>query len=202
MQIRKTLKVAVLSAVVLGLPAAEHVQANLINLYNWSNATRYSGAPQNNINILSLNSASFYGSLGTSPVHPLALPILTGNLATAPGAIYEISFIMQNNWLTDIGQIELSFGSFTTNFDLPPAQQAGGLRYFPVNIDFTAVANSLTTTMTFTVPVDVGGGISLGDFSVSDVPESTPTAGLFGFGVCALLFARHGRRWFQTSKPN
>ena len=163
----------------------------------------YSGSPQNNISILSLNSASFQGSLSTNnSAHPLALPILTGNLATTPGAIYEISFTMLNGWLTDIGQIELSFGNFTTNFDLPPAQQTGGLQYFPVNIDFTAIANSLTTTMTFTVPVDVGGQISLDNFSVNDVPETASSAGLLGLGAFALLLARHGRRWFPTSKRN
>ncbi len=158
MQIRWILKV-VLLVVVLGLKGSGYAQGNLLNLYTWTNATMHSSNPQHNVQIESFNSARFAGSLGTNNPYSFPVtPILTGNLATTPGASYEISFTMENMWITDWGPTEVSFGNFTTNFDLPRIQQRGSqYQYFPVNLDFTVLANSSTTTMTFTVAVDVGG---------------------------------------------
>ena len=201
MSISKSLLSVIVTILAIGLQASGHAQGNLVNLYDWSNDTMYSGSPQNNVSILSFNAASFNGSQSTNGApYSLALPVLTANLATGPGTTYEISFTMQNEFLESSGQTEVQFGGFTTNFDLPPARLIGGdLQSFPVNIDFTASAASWLTTMEFTVPVDTGDAISLNNFSVTEVPEIS-SASLFGFGGCVLLLVQQWRRLFQKRK--
>jgi hypothetical protein len=222
MKISKSLQIVMFSIIGLGLQSSGHAQASLVNLYDWMNETMYSSTPDFNVQIQSPNSVGFFGSRSTNNApYPFALPVLTGSLNTTPGTTYEISFTMQNDFVETIGQPEVSFGSFTTNFDLPAAQETDGqLQYFPVNIDLTAVAMSFDTTMTFTVPIDTGDAMSLNNLEVTAitgstignvfVPEPSTTKLVFCFGFAWLLAQRLGRLLkirsrlnnVQTFRPN
>ena len=186
-------------AILIGVQLEAQAQGNLVNLYNWSNETRYSGSPQYNVQISSPDSASFFGSQSTnnSPC-PLAVPVLSGSFDTTPGDVYDISFIMQNNFVENLGEPTVSIGAFATNFYLPAAKQAGPgqTQYFPVDISLTYVATSLTTDFTFKIPLDEGDTVSLENLTVTEAPESS-TAVIFGTLGCAWVLAQ---RWLSRFK--
>jgi hypothetical protein len=189
------LKFAILASVALQVASAANAQGNLIDLYNCSNETRYSGSPGHNVQIDSSDSAIFLGSQSTNNApSPFALPVLTGSFNTTPGDLYEISFTMQNNFFETIGQPTISVGEFFTNFDLPAAQRGSGgqLEINPVNIDFDYVATSLNTQFEFMVPLDSGDGASLNNFSIAEVPESSTNA-ILGSFVCLWFLMRRWR---------
>lgn len=187
-----------LSAILVGIGLDGRAQGNLVNLYDWSNNTRYSGSPNNNVRINSSDSAGFFGSGSTNNApYPLALPGLAGQIGTTPGTMYEISFTMENNTYESIGDPCVCFGDFTTNLDLPVAQANGPQsQYYPVDVDLSILATSSTTDFTFTVPADEGELISLDNLTVTEVPEMSTTA-IFGFFGCSWLFLR---RWRQVQK--
>jgi hypothetical protein len=189
------LKFAVLTSVALQVALVANAQGNLVDLYNWSNETRYSGSPGHNVQIDSSDSAVFFGSQSTNDApSPFALPVLTGNFDTTPGDIYEISFTMQNNFFETIGQPTISVGGFLTNFDLPAAERGSGgqLQFNPVNIDFSYVATSSATEFEFMIPLDTGDGASLNNFSIAEVPESSTDA-ILGSFVCLWFLMRRWR---------
>jgi hypothetical protein len=191
----------VMLAAMLAVELNGQAQANLINLYNWSNDTRYSGSPNHNVQIDSFDSAKFYGGRSTNNApSPLALPVLTGDLYTTPGASYEIAFTMQNDYLESIGNTKVSFGGFVTNLDLPSAQfNSQGLQVYPVDINLNFVATSQTTDFTFCVPLDEGDVISLDNFTMMEVPEM-PTSAILGLFGGFWLFLRWRKQVSNTKR--
>lgn len=208
MKINNRLQIVMLSTIALGLQTSGRAQGNLVNFNGWTNETMFvpPGTQSEFVQIDSPISATFEGGWTTNasglyPGIPTdASPILTGSLDTVPGAIYEIAFAMQLGQFE--GSAEMWFGDFTTNCDLTafynPANQ--GQPFGPVNMDFTVVATSATTTMSFQSYLDpVGGYASLYDVSVNEVPEIS-AARLFGFGGGVLLFAHQWLRLLQRKK--
>lgn len=181
-------------AILFGFQLEARAQGNLVDLYDWSNQTRYSGEPQHNVQVLSSDSAIFYGSQSTNNApYPLALPVLSGTFGTTPGDIYDISFTMQNDFVENLGEPTICIGAFATNFYLPAAQSInpGQTQYYPVDISFTYVATSSATDFTFKIPTDDGDSISLDNLCVTEAPENS-TGVIFGTLGCAWVF---GLRW-------
>lgn len=191
----KPLRAIITSAIVFGLQLAVNAQGNLVNLFDWSNETRFSGSPLNNVQIEASDAANFFGSDSTnnSPC-PFAVPELAGSVSTTPGTTYDISFTMQNDFVEG-AQAVISFDDFTTNLVLPAARQTSPfqMQYYPVDVELTYAATAGTTDFSFKLPIDDGDAVSLGDFSVIEVPE-TSTVGIFGIFGCAWLFARRWRK--------
>ncbi len=192
---RKFLFALLLSAILLQIQSKVEAQANLINLYDWSNNTQvgYDTNPNDYVNLSSFNSASFYGDL--SP-NGFAVPILSGTLSTIPGAAYEISFTLENQNNEACSGYEY-FGNTSTDIDMPPA---GGSpfspTFAPINVDFTVIANSTSTDMSFEFALDNSGVASLSDLTVQEVPEMS-TSEMFALGL-VLVFAWKSRRLLQT----
>lgn len=187
-------------AILLGFHLESRAQGNLVNLYDWSNETRYSGSPQYNVQISSSDSASFFGSQSTNNAPcPLAVPVLSGSFDTISGDVYDISFTMQNNFVENLGEPTVSVGSFATNFNLPAAKLMGPgqTEYFPVDISLAYVATSSTTDFTFKIPLDDGDTVSLENLSVTEAPESS-TAAIFGTLGCAWALAQRWRSGFKA----
>ncbi len=187
-----------LPSIVLGLQSSGLAQTNLVNLYDW-NISSDTGSPD--VRITSFNSASFLGD-GATNGGPTSVSTLSGVLNTIPGATYEISFTMVNE-VEQYGGGSETFGNTGTSFLLTSTETNVPPNYIPnpVNIDYTAVATSTTTTMTFEASVDgEDGWTELFDASVVEVPE-TSGVGLLGFGGCFLLFANQWRRLLQKQKP-
>jgi hypothetical protein len=205
----KGLQVALASVLVFGLQLGAQAQGNLVDLYNWENETVVGSDPNPNdyLAISSAISARFSG--GYTDQGGGVSPILTGSFATTPGATYQISFTMCN--LNSFGgSASETFGDNSMNFDLPFVYLDGGESYSdtPVNIDFTAIATSATTTMSIECYLDPdGGSAALSDLIVTEGPELSPvpevsSIGLFCFGGCALLLARNWQRFFPKLKTN
>jgi hypothetical protein len=192
----KALPVALISVIVFGLQSRALAQGNLVDLYGWANETEvgYDPNPSDYVNVSSSNSANFYGDL--SP-NGFAVPIVSGSLDTIPGAAYEISFTLQNNFIT-FSDAQLYFGNTLTDIDLPSegSGNPANMSPIPVSIDFTAMATSSTTPMSFEFGLDSSGDDSLYNFQVMEVPE-TSSAKLFALGL-VLLFAWKSRRLLQT----
>lgn len=172
-----------------------------MDLYNWSNETAYAvpGSEGNYISISSADSVNFSGGMGTNP-YIFVVPVLAGDINTTPGATYEISFTMQDLNLFE-GSASESFGAYSTNFNLPVVDESGDPGYYdlPVNIDFTAVATSATTMMSFQCFLDNDGAATLDHLMVTEVPE-TSTTRLFLYGGCALLLAKKLQKLAQKRK--
>jgi hypothetical protein len=206
-RISRSLHMLMLSAFALGFQASGRAQGNLVNLYDWTNQTRYVPDPNYYIIIGSFNSANFRSGITTNPLlgGPFIVePVLTGSLPTTPGITYEISFTMQLGApFAAFGGASLSFGNFTTNCDLQNPANGNQPGYNPpVNFDFTAVATSPTTAMSFNAGFnDYTDGMLLSNVAVMEVPEISASR-LFGFGGCVLLLARQWRRLFQKWKRN
>jgi hypothetical protein len=196
-----------LSAFALGLQSSGRAQGNLVNLYDWANQTRYVPDPNYYITIGSFNSANFRSGITTNPLlgDPFIVePILTGSLHTTPGITYEITFTMQLGSPFDaFGGASLSFGNFITNCDLQNPANGNQPGYNPpVNFDFTAIATSPTTAMSFNAGFnDYTDGMLLSNVAVMEVPEISASR-LFGFGGCVLLLARQWRRFSPKRKQN
>ena len=191
----KPLPSVIFLAILFAFQLEAQAQGNLVNLYDWSNDTKYSGSPQHNVQIFSSVSALFAGSESTNNApSPLALPVLSGCFDSTPGDMYDISFTMQNNFVEEAGESTVSIGGFATNFYLPTAKFSGPgqTEYFPVAISLTYIATSLTTDFTFNIPLDDGDTISLNNLNVTEAPESSAAA-IFGTLGCALVLAQRCR---------
>lgn len=199
-------QIAAIFVLMFGLQSSGQAQGNLADLYDWNNETQnVSPATQGEyVSIFSANSAGFYGGFATNNLadgyYHYVSPILTGNLDTTSGATYEVSFTMVDNPI-DTASATVSFGDFTTNFDLPINYSSGlnGIYGIPVTIDFTAVATSATTTMSFQNQVSFEGNDSVYDLEVTEVPETSATR-LFLCGGFVLLLAKRMRPLIQKRK--
>ena len=197
MKISKLLQIVILSAMVLGLPISGHAQGNLVNLSDWTNETRGAENPNNHVQVISATFA-YFGPNGywstNGPGQPVD-PILTGILDTTPGATYEISYTLSfSSPPGSVPNAQVTFDNCTTNAT-PPASFDG---FFMLSgtrsLDYTVVATSPTTTMSFNLYIfDDVGSFTLSDVSVTAVPEIS-SARLIGFGACVWLFAKPWRR--------
>jgi hypothetical protein len=175
-------------------------QGNLVNLYNWSNQTvvGYDPNPSDYVNILSSTSASFFGDYSKSG---FAVPILSDSLNTVPGVTYEINFTLEDQNIEACTGYAF-FGNTSTDLDLPPP---GGnpfnLSVVPVSVDFSAVATSVTTTMSFEFSLDSSGIAGLSNLSVTEVPE-VPDLELVVFLGFVLWGAKLSRRLPQMRACN
>jgi hypothetical protein len=177
-----------------------HAQGDLVNLYNWSNETE-SVAPDTMsrfISIYSNSSADFYGGFTTNYSSGFAVcPLLVGTVNTVPGDSYEVSFTMQN-MSGYAGGVAESFDGDSTNLSFPSDDL--GYTEIPVNVDFTAVATSTTTMVSFQCYLDPEGGqADLYNVSVTEVPESSASR-LFLCGGFVLLMAKQLRKATQKQK--
>lgn len=165
------------------------VRANMVNLYDWT---------RNDLgSVTSVNASdSAYFASGGSLVYPHTYneSILTDNLATTPGNVYEIAFTIQNTGLPPVGAT-MSFGNFSVNlWEINQQWNGYALGYAPLNFDVTVVASAPLTAMSFDVTQDNSGyGVSLSNLSVTDVPEQASTAALLVAGLGGLLVCT--RRW-------
>lgn len=191
----RAFSILLLSAIFLEIQSSGRAQENLVDLYDWSNETQNisPGSQGNYMDVYSANWVDFFGGFDTN--QHAASPVLAGNLETTPGASYEISFTMANDPI-DPGSACLSFGSFTTNIVLPRINNGTGFSGPPINIDFTAVATSATTTMSFQSYLYYDGEESLNNLEVMEVPEASNTR-LFCYGGCIFLLAKQLRKLIQ-----
>jgi hypothetical protein len=204
MKISKSLQIVMWSTIALGLQSSGHAQGNLVNLYDWTPETMYGQSPNAGIDISSFNSAYFMGEYSTNvfsgPSH--IVPILTGNLATTPGATYEISYTIGLNGSQDNNGGSLTFGSFDCGFSFTLPANSWPLYEPTENFDFLVTATSPNTTMIFNFGgIDNGMEIDVSNFSVAVVPEIS-AARLFGFLGCVLVLAQPWQRLFQKRKRN
>ena len=207
MNIRKSLQAVVLITIVLGIPCAGRAQDNLVNLNDWTGQTKYGSSPNSGIVILDSVSAIFFGSYSTNvfsgPDH--IIPVLTGTLATAPGATYDISYTLEHDGRFIFCAGTFSFGSFIYGFNLPfNGQPSGASETF----GFLVTADSLSTATSFAWPaIDNGDAAFLSNFSVTALPLVNPvpeasTASLLGLGGCACWVASACGRFFGKRLRN
>ena len=212
MKISKPLQILMLSTIALGLQPSGHAQGNLVNLNNWtaSSAILPGFSPVPPPKITSFNSAYFLGWLTSYTNNPtifaLSAGILTGNLNTTPGATYEISFSLDMGDSVGIDVAFMSFGNITAGGKIPVLLNTNVTSEnpnitLPVCCDYTVLATSDITTMSFSVTPDVSCGVNLENLLVVETPEVS-TVRLFGFGGCALLIAQQWRRLFPKRKRN
>ena len=198
-----------LSVAVLGFPNVGHTQSSLVNLNNWLVVTnpppgcdpRYAQLPPA-VTIVSPNSAVFRAgwaeytnSFGGAPSVGPWNPVLVGNLATIPDATYEITCTLQYVSFYAYAIPSIQFGDFGFRVNLPATNSPSPYNS-PVNVDFIAVAGSLTTLMSVNpwITDDRGGSsLILTDFSVTEVPEVS-TSRLLGMAGVGLV-AHQWRRW-------
>jgi hypothetical protein len=179
------------------LPLQSHAQApiNLVNLYDW-NVIGNTFDPGADVQVTSSTSAVFFGDFSTNGI-PTANLALSYDLNTTPGATYEISFTMEDEVLYDSYARE-TFGNTGNCFLLPVTQTNIFPGYFdtPVTIDYTAVATTAITTVSFGATADGDyGETQLWDVSVIEVPE-VGSGKLFAFLGCILLYLG---KWFRPS---
>lgn len=202
-------QIGVLSTMMFKFASIGQAQGNLVNLYDWNNDTAHvaPGHAGQFISIYNNTSAGFFGGFTTNPFSLVAAsPTLSDEFSTTPGATYEISFTMQNlNGFN--GFASESFGNETLNFDLPVVLQNGGESYAdtPVNEEFTAVATSTLTTMSFECYLDPNGGAaSLGNLTVTELPVTDApeesTGSLLFYGGCICLLAKEFGRLVRKHK--
>jgi len=202
MNIRKSLQAVVLITIVLGIPCAGRAQDNLVNLNDWTGQTKYGSSPNSGIVILDSVSAIFFGSYSTNvfsgPDH--IIPVLTGTLATAPGATYDISYTLEHDGRFIFCAGTFSFGNFSYGFNLPfNGQPSPAAESF----NFLVTADASITATSFAWPaIDNGDAAFLTSFSVTAVPLVNPvpeasTASLLMLGGCAWLLAPFCRRAFR-----
>jgi hypothetical protein len=192
-------QIAALCVMIFQFRSMGEAQANLVDLYNWiDESTPYKGL----IEIGSADSATFIGAYGNLPA--LNRLNLSGDIDTTPGVTYEISFTLQN-WNLYSGDGSATFGSKAKDLDYAFSEcdsyfTSGGPVFSPVNYDFTALATSATTTMSFDFILDEGESASLSNFVITEAPEMSVTR-LFCYGGCLVLLARQLRRLAQKQKP-
>lgn len=194
------LRIVVLAVIIFCVQSRSYAQGNLVDLYNWSNETEvgYDPNPNDYVNIVSATSAYFYGDY--SP-NGFAVPILSTTLNTIPGATYDVSFTLQDQNVEACSGYEY-FGNTSTDVDLqPPVGDPINPSLVPENIDFTVIANSTETDMSFEFALDSSGIASLSNFSVTEVPEVS-SGKLFVFLGCILLCVRKWRRLLQMRTCN
>lgn len=192
----------------LGLPSPSRAQGCLVNLYTWSNATINVPSPQVYLPITSSNSCEFIGGLTFTSGDPYPVfvnPVLTTLLTTVPGTTYQISFTMEQ--LTPIAfstRGTFSFGSFSDDLsaaissDFYYATSGYGEVIYPTNFDFTGVATSTSTAMSFSLIPDSAGAVALSNFNIEAVPE-TSAGSLLALGGMAFLSTKTGRRFVQCA---
>ncbi len=180
-----------LSAILLPFQSYGQAPVNLVNLYDWTNVTANTGGqdPSGFVIIKSSTSAIFQGGLnGFNPIYPA----IARALNTIPGAAYEISYTAEDLSESGPNVATLYFGNTSTQVDLP--EHEFGSSAIPVNVDFTAMATSATTPMSFVFGTDIDNDQDyLYNLSVTEVPEVRTEKLLFVFG-CALLYVRRWRR--------
>lgn len=180
-------------------------QENLVDLYGWSNETGYVQNPSNFVAIDSYNAAYFYSGITTDffTGGPFIVePVLSGKISTTPGVTYDVSVTMQLNAPYDIfGGASMSFGDFTNNCNLQNPANGDVPGYNPpVSFDFTSVATSSSTEMTFYADFgDYTDGLSISDVMVTAVPEMSSTLLLF-YGGCILMLAKRLQKVNQMRK--
>lgn len=189
------LQIAVLAAVLFQFASIGHAQGNLGDLYNWKDDS----APITGlIDIYSCNSATFIGNYANFPgLNQLSL---SGGLNTTPGATYQISFTLQDTGIGDFdGTGDLWFGSSEMNLNSTFEDghiTGNGYAFAPVNYDFTAVATSSTTSMSFDFVLDQGLNADLSNLQITIVPEIS-TSRLFCYGGFVLVLAGQLRKLNQ-----
>jgi hypothetical protein len=193
---------------VIGFQSIGRAQGNLVNLYSWTFQTNLMPgvlvSRPTSFTVLSAEAVLLYiGQLeDTNPRVPVFGPLnptLTGNISTIPGATYELICTLQNLDAMYLADPTFMFGNFSTNFVLLPSAPDA---ISTLNIDFTVMATSTVTTMSFNpwCNDDTGGGrFSISGFSLVQIPEIS-TGKLLGIGGSALLIAHRCRRFFQHDR--
>jgi hypothetical protein len=198
----KLLQYVLLSTITHGLQSSGHAQVNLVNLYDFTGETQNGYSANQGIDILSFDSVVLicaYGTNGPPSLSNLIEPILTGNMNTTPDATYEISYIVSHGPPDFIRlPVYVSFGNFPIDVGdaVLAAEQDSPTPYAALSYDYTKIATSTTTALTFDASfIDEADSIVFSNISVMEVPE-TSVAGLFGFGACTLLLAQRWRGLF------
>jgi hypothetical protein len=225
MKISKPLQIVVLSTIALGIQFTGRAQGNLVNLYeNWTIGSVTSiggdgpiGIPSS-VDITSSTSAILHPGWANNAISiqynqfGAIAPVLSGNLDTTSGTTYEITFTINSESAALISpNMSMSFGNFAIDYFPVPALGLGApFNAAPLNIEFTAMAASPITFISFTeypcdVVSDFYNSIYLSNLSVVAVPQVIPvpevsTASLLGLGGCAWLLAPFGRRSFGMRK--
>jgi hypothetical protein len=208
MNLRKLFRTVMFSAVAFGLQSRGLAQPNLVDFNNWTAeailttvvggpsivppATNYPPAAPIG---MGFNSASFNGGYGIwrdpNGVNQNALQYLMiyGQLATIPGASYEISGTLENPTEFAGYGASLSFGN--SGISLPETLQSGAPGYAnSYDFDTILTATSAMTTMSFSCEPDFdGGALDLSNLSVTEVPEVS-VGELFFLGMGSLMLAR------------
>lgn len=185
-------KIAALSLLlVFQFPSLDWAQGNLVNLYNWHDAT--ADIPPSDSNLyafaVSPNFAEFDGGLTSNSVNggpPWIQPRLTGILDTTPGATYEISYTLSTG--ETAASVDMLFGDSDALYEY-----CGGDMGFSTNLVYTFEAASTTTQMSFECNLDPVQSIDLFGVSVVEVPEIR-SGYLIVFLGCAWWFAKKWRR--------
>jgi hypothetical protein len=122
---------------------------------------------------------------------------------------YDINFTLQNGGqYTGIGGV--TFGTAQTSLDYALSDSDSyftgtGYVFLPVDYDFTAIATSATTTISFDFVLDESESAALSNLEitqvtqVTQVPEISATR-LFCYAGCALLLAKRIRKVIPRQK--
>lgn len=192
--------IAASAAFMLEFQSLAHAQGNLINLFDWTDNSRpYRGL----IDVFNNNSGVFEGAYANSQGQLNQLN-LTGQISTTPGAVYDVSFTLQDVSPFDSGIGSVTFGSIQSSLDYAFSSQdshftSNGYQFYPVTYNFTAVAASSMTSMTFDFTLDQGMNAEVSGLTVTEAPEVSSVE-LFGCGAFAWLFVRHWRQIVEKRK--
>jgi hypothetical protein len=101
---------------------------------------------------------------------PGANDTLSQDIATAVGAVYDISFWAEDGAGNNFGA-EFNFGNFSDNllaaFAIGPGEWYSGWKEF----NFDVTATELQTDLSFAIAADMGSEFGLDDISVVEVPD-------------------------------
>lgn len=211
MNISKPLQIAILSSMIFGVELGGYAQVNLVNLYDFTGATQNASSSNQGISA-DFDSVLLYSAWGINGTGMLSggfiLPILTGNINTTPGTTYEISYTVSHSqqlWFAGLHPVVV-FGSSSVDSSGALADgfnpQAAFASDVSVNVDYTYMATSASTPMTFYGYFgDNADSVKFSDISVTALTQVTPvpevsTASLLGLGGCVWLLASFGRRLF------
>jgi len=175
MKIIRLLRMVLWLTLAWSIQFAARAQSNLVNFYTWkmeyTQLTSNQFAPS--INVVSSNNASIqigraiYQNSPFVSVFQPENPAFVGTLNTVPGATYQISCTLDNFDVQFASFPWLTFGKFETNYSLPIAESQSS--------SFTAVATSLSTTMSFNPDSMDNSGFVWGNLeNVVVLPVSVP----------------------------
>lgn len=131
----------------------------------------YSGSPQSGYSGPTIGSPGYNNPYYARFTYvPGASDILSQDISTTPGEVYDISFMAEDGDGHNFGA-EFNFGTFSANlinpFSIGPGEWATGWKDF----SFDVTATELETDLSFVINADSGSEFGIDDVNVVPVPD-------------------------------